>query len=143
MSSWRCKDSGRVLGRKERFRRDSQKRCIVSLKGFHIDPHKICLFCTRAYYRYVRNLRMKASQHRGSTLDDSCVFTYRMARITGDAPSHCFTPLHSRLGWNSRESSQPLSARRNAQPLGRAFNPVPRRSRVRECSILIANFICS
>lgn len=46
----------------------------------------------------VRNLRMKASQHRGGTLDDSCVFTYRMARITGDAPSHCFTPLHSRLG---------------------------------------------
>lgn len=71
----------------------------------------------------VRNSRFKVPRwHRDNTLDDSsCVFTYRMVRITGDAPSHCFALLHSRFGWNSRESSQPLLARRNAQPLGRPF----------------------
>lgn len=46
----------------------------------------------------VRNPRFETSLRRDDTLDDSCVFTYRMARITGDAPSHCFAPLHSRLG---------------------------------------------
>lgn len=46
----------------------------------------------------VRNPRSAESQHRGGTLDDSRVFTYRMVRITGDAPSHRSAPLHSRLG---------------------------------------------
>lgn len=61
-------------------------------------------------------------RHRNTEIIHSTtVACLRMIRITGDAPSHCFALLHSRFGWNSRESSQPLSARRNAQPLGRAF----------------------
>lgn len=95
-----------------------QERRIISWKGLYIGPRKIYLF-----YKYlnVRNSQFKTPPHRDNTLDDSHVFTYRMVRITGDAPSHCFALLHSRFGWNSRESSQPLSTRRNAQPLGRAF----------------------
>lgn len=107
----------------EKHDSNSQER-IISWKGFYIDSHEICLFCTCVYlnvYVIVCNPPFEASQHRDNTLDDSRVFTYHMAHITGDAPSHCFAPLHSRFSWNSSESSQPLLARRNAQPLGRAF----------------------
>jgi len=62
----------------------------------------------------------------------SCVFTYRMVRITRRRAfsSLCSASFPPRLKL-PRENSQPLSARRNAQPLGRAFTLLSRDERLR------------